>query len=327
MNFCIELDPKVRCIVLYQDAHWPSERIAYTLNIPERTIRDWISKLQQGIDIRQRKERQGRKSTTTQDLKERVIRDTRRKPAASSTRNLAGKYAKSPSTIHHILTEKKFVYGNTKMEIELDAKVEEKRVKFCQKMLKRKGTPIDETFFSDEMGIKLSEAKPKKAWSGPYKKVKVENPPKDIKVNCWGAISRNGATSLEIFKDNLKADSYQQIVQKHQQEMFQAFPEGVKYTHDNSSIHKSAEENLQNDNFQILEFPTYSPDLNPIENLWSTLKGSVRRDAPKTEKQLVNSLKRNWQILTQPNNLKPYFDSLHTRYQECIDKKGVRLDY
>ena len=58
-----------------------------------------------------------------------------------------------------------------------------------------KGRDIDETFFADEMGIWLSDAAAKKAWSGPYKKVKIEKPLKDIKLNCWGAISRNEATS------------------------------------------------------------------------------------------------------------------------------------
>jgi len=58
MSFCIELDPKIRCIILYQDAQWPTERIAYTLIILKRTVRDWISKLQQGIEIRQRRQGQ-----------------------------------------------------------------------------------------------------------------------------------------------------------------------------------------------------------------------------------------------------------------------------
>ena len=213
------------------------------------------------------------------------------------------------------------------MEVEIDEEVKEERIKYCSKMLKRKGAPINETFFSDEMGIKLSQAMPKKAWSGPNKKVKIVKPAKDIKLNCWGAISRNGATSLEIFENNLKADSYQAIVQKHQQEMIQVYPEGVQFTHDNSQVHKSSEVNLQNDNFRIIQFPTYSPDLNPIENLWSALKGNVRNNAPRTEKQLRESLKRNWDTLTQINNLEPYFDNLHIRYQECIDKNGIRLNY
>lgn len=34
----------------------------------------------------------------------------------------------------------------------------------------------------------------------------------------------------------------------------------------------------------LIKFPTYSPDLNPIENLWATLKAEVKNDAPDTAK-------------------------------------------
>jgi len=50
-----------------------------------------------------------------------------------------------------------------------------------------------------------------------------------------------------------------------------------------------------------------------MENLWKSLKDSVRNDNPKTEKQLVKSLEKNWEILTKTENLEPYFDTLTGR--------------
>ena len=81
-------------------------------------------------------------------------------------------------------------------------------------MLKRKGAPIDEIFFSDEMGINLSDTLTTKAWSGPCKKVKVEKPLADVRVSCWGAISRYGATSLEIYQGTLNAERYEKNSKK-----------------------------------------------------------------------------------------------------------------
>ena len=61
----------------------------------------------------------------------------------------------------------------------------------------------------------------------------------------------------------------------------------------------------------------------PIENLRSTLKDSVAKVAPYNEERLITSLQRNWDILTLRRNLQPYFLSLLSRYQECIEKGGI----
>jgi len=79
--------------------------------------------------------------------------------------------------------------------------------------------------------------------------------------------------------------------------------------------------------FEILDFPSYSPDLSPIENLWAALKNAVAKENPKTERTLCKRLIRNWKILTTKENPQPYFKNLHTRYLECIEKKGILLKY
>jgi len=61
--------------------------------------------------------------------------------------------------------------------------------------------------------------------------------------------------------------------------------------------------------------------------MWKDLRDRVTKDQPKTERQLVKSLKGNWEILTEPQNLQPYFNNLKERYKECIDLKGIRLKY
>jgi len=76
-----------------------------------------------------------------------------------------------------------------------------------------------------------------------------------------------------------------------------------------------------------VDFPAYSADLSPIENLWSALKHSVAVDHPTTSVALERSLKDNWEKLTTPENLAPYFDNLHNRYVECIDIEGEKVPH
>ena len=208
-------------------------------------------------------------------------------------------------------------------EMEDDVKYE--RIQYCKDMLKRRANFIEETFYGDEMGISLYDTVSSKGWIGPRKKIKVEYPVKNVKINCWGAISQRGGTSLHIYKGSLNADLYEEIVTEHYEEMLDLYPEGFTYQHDNLPIHKAAEPELSKVGFDIFEFPRYSPDLTPIENLWKSVKERVSNDNPRTERQLVSSLHRHWDILTEPQNLVPYFSTLHDRYNNCIKKSGQRL--
>ena len=54
---------------------------------------------------------------------------------------------------------------------------------------------------------------------------------------------------------------------------------------DNASIHKGGniERLVQGAGCRVLYLPSYSPDMNPIELIWSFVKRLVRRDGPRDE--------------------------------------------
>jgi transposase len=327
MASALGIDDKVRFLVLFLDADMKSTRISRLIDRSERTIRDWISKTRQGVDIRVVEEGRGSKKKVTGVKQKKVLRQIRENPQSATTRRLGAKNDISKSAIHRLLVQKGLKYLGLNPVPELSEDQKDARVEHCLDMTSDDGRRIYQTFYADEMGIRLSDVNKTKSWQDPIKKIKVELPEYDVKLNCWAAISYEGATSLEIFKDNLKRPVYQNIVNKHKKEMEELFPDGFYYIHDNHPTHKSVHGWMENNNLERIELPSYSPDLNVIENLWYTLKDCVARDGPRTETALRRSLKYNWEIITTPQNLHSYFESLHTRYFECIEENGERLPY
>jgi len=110
---------------------------------------------------------------------------------------------------------------------------------------------------------------------------------------------------------------------KRQGEREELYPNGIKFIHDNLLAHKAAETDLAEIGFDMVSFPSFSPDLSPIGNIWRSLKTRVSGE----ETQLRKSLERHREIITMPENLRPYFEGLSDRYRECIQKKNERLPF
>lgn len=72
--------------------------------------------------------------------------------------------------------------------------------------------------------------------------------------------------------------------------------------------------------------PANSPDLNPIENLWHTMKNFVHERAPTNEPELKQAISDAYNSI-QVTELRHLFDSLPARMQQCIDANGNRIPY
>jgi len=70
-----------------------------------------------------------------------------------------------------------------------------------------------------------------------------------------------------------------------QQVLVPALKPGMVVVIDNASFHKSKKivELIQAASCKIIFLPPYSPDFNPIEHHWTTVKNAIRRAAEKTK--------------------------------------------
>ena len=77
---------------------------------------------------------------------------------------------------------------------------------------------------------------------------------------------------------------------------------------------------------EVMEWPSNSPGVNPVENLWSHIKRSVEKRKPSNLDELNDFLHEKWETidLYLLNNL---IKSMKTRCLALIDSKGERINY
>ena len=325
------IDEKTRFIVLYYDAQMNVKEIAKILNKSRWTVSRWEARIKNGEDVRTPRPTSGRPKSITGETENKIIQMLKENPEAASLNKLAARVGISRNSIGRVLAKKGYKYVGFKFNNTVEFAEEERmtRIDFCKRMLSDERSLIYRTFFSDEMGIELNQAYKTRAWQIPTEKINKKVSTENVRLSCWGAISAQGATSLEIYKKGMKGELYRRIIESRKLEMEKLYPDEEYYLiQDNHPTHRMNEEwavtELQ---LKLIKLPKRSPDLNIIENLWIALKERVAGDAPTNEKELKASLLSNWEVLTEPDRLQRIFEGLHRRYVDCVAKEGQRLTY
>jgi transposase len=117
--------------------------------------------------------------------------------------------------------------------------------------------------------------------------------------------------------------------------------EGMTFLHDNGPTFKShlvqrwLRKYAQREGVILINWPPYSPDLNPIENLWSILKERIctrypeLSDMPKTQAakdRLIEAAQELWHEL-EDEVFENLLNSMPKRMQAVIDADGWYTKY
>jgi hypothetical protein len=161
----------------------------------------------------------------------------------------------------------------------------------------------------------------------------VDQDPHPVKVSVWGCFSGKGLGYCYIFNENMKAKLLQGILGTHLVESAELHfdienAEKWWFLQDNAPQHKSVLVRtwLFNHGIQCIDFPPYSPDLNPIENLWADLARRVEKYQCHTMEELQDIVAEEWKK-TPTDYLAKLARSMPKRCQAVIDANGDHTTY
>ena len=111
---------------------------------------------------------------------------------------------------------------------------------------------------------------------------------------------------------------------------------GLDVMQDNAPLHKSRRtmRELERRNISLMEWPSYSPDLNPIETVWSYVKAYMERLHPpldqrrqRSQRQLRRMVNEAWDPGLIGNDLKKLMDSMPRRIRAVYEAEGGYVNY
>lgn len=106
--------------------------------------------------------------------------------------------------------------------------------------------------------------------------------------------------------------------------------QGLIFMQDNAPAHTAAESiaEIKARGIRIIEWPPYSPDLNPIETVWNEMKDYIERHFPEDQSydRLRAAVKEAWEAIPESFFME-LLESMRDRCQAVIDANGMHTRF
>ncbi|KAI4882791.1 hypothetical protein NFI96_007987 [Prochilodus magdalenae] len=210
------------------------------------------------------------------------------------------------------------------------------RLKFAREHLDVPEEYWENVIWSDETKVELfGKNTTRRVW----RKVNAELHPKNTiptvkhgggNIMLWGCFSAKGPGRLVRVHERMNGAMYCEILGANLLPSARAMKmkRGWVFQHDIDPKHtaRATKEWLRKKHFKVLEWPSQSPDLNPIENLWRELKVRVARRQPQNITALEEICMEEWANIPATvcaNLVKTY----RKRLTSVIANKGYTTKY
>lgn len=153
-------------------------------------------------------------------------------------------------------------------------------------------------------------------------------------VNVWAWISVHGLGVCWNVEERFTGLIYRDILENIMlPSVRQLFPnDNFVFQQDNCPIHNAiiVRNWFQANNIETMHWPSKSPDLNPIENIWGIMVKKMydRNFRPQTRNELLDAILETWENLNDNANLLvDLYNSMPRRLNEVIQSDGSMIKY
>jgi hypothetical protein len=152
-------------------------------------------------------------------------------------------------------------------------------------------------------------------------------------IMIWGCMTAQGVGFMCRLTGAMDQKAYKEILEDELMRTIEYYgldPEKAIFQHDNDPKHTalSVQKWLSEQEFDVLEWPAQSPDLNPIEHLWAILKRRLNQyeRPPSGILELWERVQVEWEKIDK-DVCRSLVESMPKRVEAVLKARGLWTDY
>ena len=239
------------------------------------------------------------------------------------------------STINRALLDHGFKAYKARQKPPLSDDNIEKRLEFAIDHLDWSEYAWENVIFSDECAFRLASSNGRifirrteeEMWEEDVFQIKETQ---SHSVMVWGAISINGGGPLVRAEGKIDAEGYLDLFRYRLRRFYPDLYGGeLIFQQDNAPIHTARKVNkwFRDKGITLMAWPSRSPDLNIIENVWGRIKYEMRAQYFDDVEDLWLEVKRLWEELITAEFVLNLYRSLPRRMEAVFQSNGLHTKY